>query len=63
MELEQRLTNLEFKIDLILRKLDEKPDRSELPRPAGRGGGPARRGYSSPKSSFMRSSRSDSSGM
>ena len=37
MELSQRLINLEFKIDLILRKLDEKPDRSELPRPAGQG--------------------------
>ena len=44
MELSQRLTNLELKVGLILRKLDEKPDRSELPRPAGQGRGPARRG-------------------
>lgn len=30
MELSQRLINLEFKIDLILRKLDQKPDRIDL---------------------------------
>ena len=32
MELSQRLINLEFKIDLILRKLDQKPDRVDLPK-------------------------------
>ena len=32
MELSQRLINLEFKIDLILRKLDQKPDRTDMAR-------------------------------
>ncbi len=32
MELSQRLINLEFKIDMILRKLDQKPDRVDLAR-------------------------------
>ena len=30
MELSQRLINLEFKIEMILRKLDQKPDRADL---------------------------------
>lgn len=29
-ELSQRLINLEFKIEMILRKLDQKPDRADL---------------------------------
>lgn len=44
MELSQRLINLEFKIDLILRKLDEKPDRADIRAlSAGKGPEEARR--------------------
>ena len=32
MELSQRLINLEFKIEMILRKLDQKPDREDVVR-------------------------------